>query len=91
MKNESSVTAVTLGSMVVVRGISYPSKKSMVQKSTVLRSLQPIQNNNFLFPNDTYSYDFLVVVTDPGIEALNFGLTLSIMLVPRGWSSVILF
>jgi hypothetical protein len=76
MKDESSVTAVTLGSMVVVRGISYPSKKSMVQKITVLRSLQPIQNNDFLFPNDTYSYDFLVVVTDPGIEALNFGLTL---------------
>lgn len=76
MKDDSSVTAVTLGSMVVVRGISYPSKKSMVQTSTVLGSLQPIQNNNFLFPNDTYSYDFLVVVTDPGIEALNFGLTL---------------
>ncbi len=71
MKDESSVTAVTLGSMVVVSGISYPGKKS-----TVLGILQPIQNNNFLFPNDTYSYDFLVVVTDPGTEALNFGLTL---------------
>lgn len=76
MKDESSATAVTLGSMVVVNGISYPSKNSMVQKNTVLRILQPIQNNNFLFPNDTYSYDFLVVVTDPGIKALNFGLTL---------------
>ena len=71
MKDESAVTALTLDSMVVVSGISYPSRKSMI-----LRVLQPIQYNNFLFPQDTYSEDFLVVVRQPAIEVLHFGITL---------------
>ncbi len=71
MKDESAATALTLESMVVVSGITYPSRKS-----AVLSVLQPIQYNNFLFPQDTYSEDFLVVVRKPGIDVLRFSITL---------------
>jgi len=70
MENESSVTALTLGSIVVVNGM-YPT-----QKSRILRILTPIDDDSFLFPNATYSDAFLVQVPDPGIESLQFMITL---------------
>lgn len=70
MENESSVTALTLGSMVVVSGI-YPT-----QKSRILNTQTPINYDNFLFPNASYSAVLLVQVPDPGIEALHFMITL---------------
>lgn len=66
MENESSVTALTLDSMVVVSGM-YPS-----QKSRILLAQAPIKYDNFLFPNAEYSAAFLVSVPYSGIEALNF-------------------
>jgi hypothetical protein len=41
-----------------------------------LQAIHPIEDDSFLFPNDTYSYDFLVVITRPGIDALHLEITL---------------
>ncbi len=71
MEDESPVTALTLGSMVVVSGINYPSGNS-----TFLQAIHPIDDDSFLFPNDTYSSAFLVVITRPGIDALHLKITL---------------
>lgn len=70
MENESSETALTLGSMVVVSGM-YPN-----QNSSILRILTPISDDNFLFPNAAYSAVLLVQVPDTRIESLHFTITL---------------
>ena len=71
IEDAGSVPALDLGSIVVVRGISDPGGYS-----TILRVLQPFGTGDFIFPNDTYSSDFLVDVTTPAINALNINLTL---------------
>ena len=63
MEDQSSVTAVALGSMVIVRGLIYPdSGASGNQTSRVLKVLQPITDNSYVFPNDVVSHDFDVVI-----------------------------
>lgn len=117
MDNTSSVTALTVGSMVVVRGISYtnagesnvtaqernksnhtaqqqmsayadtlagqqPADGSTAvqnpniqfygrQSNMVLTILRPIDNNSYLFSNDTYSRYFNVVIPEANIAALD--------------------
>jgi hypothetical protein len=99
IENQSSVIALTIGSMVVVSGLTWPEtsasvsdasaqqnlinyaqdlatpppgplapdtniRSSAVPGSMVLSVMQPIDNNSYLFPNDTVSRDFDVVVPD---------------------------
>ncbi len=117
MDNESSVTALTVGSMVVVRGISYAgtgnsnvtaqqlkklngrAQQQMSvyagslarqqsaggsaaiqnpniqfddgQSGVVLKILRPIDDNSYLFSNDTFSHYFDVVIPESNIVALD--------------------
>jgi hypothetical protein len=99
IENQSSVIGLTIGSMVVVSGLTLPEsstavsdtgaqqnlanyaqdltnpspgpvapnpniRSSGVPSSTVLTVMQPVDNDSFLFPNDTYSRDFDVVIPD---------------------------
>lgn len=72
MEDAGSVPALALGSIIVVKGISLYPKKT----STILRVLQPYRNASFMFPGSNVSYDFLINVNRPGIDALNFQLAL---------------
>jgi hypothetical protein len=40
------------------------------ENSTVLAVLRPIENDSFLFPDDTYTHDFVVVIPETGFAAL---------------------
>lgn len=64
-----SVPAVDLNSMLVVSGIDYPGDQSVV-----LRVLQPIQDDSFIFPGDKYTSSFAVAITEPWINALQVSL-----------------
>lgn len=99
IENQSSVIALTIGSMVVLSGLTLPENSAAVSdamaqqnlanyahdlatpppgpitpdpnirssgatNSMVLAVMQPIGNNSFLFPNDTVSRDFDVVIPD---------------------------
>jgi hypothetical protein len=77
MEDEGSVAALALGSMAVVSGISYPDGTR-----TTLKIVQPIGDASFLLPNDTVSFDFPVIITKPGIGALNFALTIDFARTP---------
>jgi hypothetical protein len=106
MDNKSSVTALTVGSMVIVRGVSYtnagrsnttpqermfeyadslagqPADGSAAvqnpnlqfdgrQSSVVLTILRPIDDDTYLFSNDTFSHYFNVVIPEGNIVALD--------------------
>jgi len=106
MDNKSSVTALTVGSMVVVRGVSYtnaersnatPQQRMFAyagslagqpadgsaavqnpniqfdgrQSSVVLTILRPIDDDTYLFSNDTFSHYFNVVIPEGKIVALD--------------------
>ena len=98
MRNQSSVTALALGSMVIVRGLVFPNNSSAVSNtaaqqninnyaqdlvtpppagapqpnpnigssgnasSMILTVLQPINNDSYLYPNDTITHVFDVVI-----------------------------
>ena len=99
MENLSSVTALSVGSMVEVSGLSYTSGKPNAlsndaaerqlidyasaqagsnsdvrfggsENSTVLAVLRPINNDSYLFPDDIYTHDFVVVIPETGFAAL---------------------
>jgi hypothetical protein len=95
MEDESSLTAVILGSMVVVSGIRYrpatggaqPAVQHRItayarsggnpdvgfrgsEPASVLAVDSPINNNSLLLPGAVYTKDFVVVVPEPGIAAL---------------------
>jgi FtsH-binding integral membrane protein len=71
IEDVGSVPALSLASILVIRGISYSPNEGR----TILDVLQPYGNDGFFFPNDIISYDFLVRITEPGIDALNFQLS----------------
>lgn len=104
MDNKSSVTALTIGSMVVVRGVSYvgksnataqkrmsayadslagqpPGSSAAVQNPNIqfdgqpsyvmLTILRPIDDDSYLFSNDTFSHYFNVVIPEANIVALD--------------------
>jgi len=99
MENLSSVTALSVGSMVEVSGLSYTSGKPNAlsndaterhliayataqagsnsdirfggtENSTLLAVLRPINNDSYLFPDDIYTHDFVVVIPETGFAAL---------------------
>jgi len=113
MENRSSVTALTLGSMVIVRALTYPRNPRTVSGAAAQRNienyarelaapspagppllnpnigssgsvtreiltvLQPMDNNSYLYPDDTFSFDFGVVIPaiqKANIEALEVGI-----------------
>jgi hypothetical protein len=112
MDNESPVTALTLGSMVVVNGLVYKSSgggtiatgkqaqdrarkyaASLAQRPgqaaaianpndqlsgnlepQQLTIVRPVENDSYLFPDDVYTRDFDVVISNPKIIALEIKL-----------------
>lgn len=106
MDNKSSVTALTIGSMVVVRGVSYtnvgksnvtPQQRMSAYADSlagqaaggsaevqnpnvqfdgrpsyvVLTILRPIDDDTYLFSNDTFSHYFNVMIPEGNIVALD--------------------
>lgn len=77
MEDAGSIPEVALGSMMVVSGISYPSGQT-----TVLRVMQPIGNDSYFFPNDSFSNDF-IVTAKPGTDALSIHLVVYVALTTK--------
>jgi hypothetical protein len=103
MKNVSSVSALALNSMIVIRGVAYKTGTKLNELSnaatqqrmieyaegfgspwqgpdvrfggtandSLLAITRPIRIGSLLFPNETYLYDFVVVVPQRNIQALN--------------------
>lgn len=71
-QDAGTVPVLGLNSMVVVSGIGYPSGRS-----TILRVLQPIAGDSFIFPNDKYSRAFVVVISKPWVDALDVKLVVN--------------
>jgi hypothetical protein len=81
MEDAGSVPNVILASMVVVSEINYQNID--YPTTTVLEALRPIENDGFLFPNETYSFDFPIVITEPMASAVQF--TLSVYFARTTW------
>lgn len=109
MENQSPVVALTLGSMIVVNGLTLPQKSIAVSSdaaqqnldkyaqdlavnpngaappnpnigssgnptAALLTVMRPVNNDSFLFPNATLSREFVVVVPERNIAALDIEL-----------------
>ncbi len=111
MEDQSSVVALTLGSMVVVSGLTFPkataestpaAQQNMDKyaqdlatpppagappanpnvgssgnpNAVILTVMRPVNNDSFMFPGDTFSRDFDVVVPKSNITTLEINLSI---------------
>ena len=74
MEDTGSVPNVVLASMVVATVTNY-QKGDPRPKTTFLDNFRPISNDAFLFPDETYSFDHTETITEPGVNVLQFQLT----------------
>lgn len=76
MEDAGAIPSVDLGSMVIVSGTNNSGH------STILSVMQPFGDDSYFFPDDTISYEF-IVIAGPGIYAVHVELLVDVALTTK--------